>query len=299
MNRDFHEDLKNGKYNKRDNIADIIPYSLEGIPYGLPINASTELRKNMAAAIFKHITPEEDFECIVTKLDLMELSDKNNVEIHDVITYTISNSVEMAAFILNDLFELLGKNHYKITFGESLFQVSLIRLKESFKSAVIMLRYGFFVEVILIYRLIYEQLCWACFVIDEKCEKEIMNNKTTKNTKYLKAKINKEYGKLYDYLSKEAHLAPKEISKYILLKGEELSILERSGEECKKETGNLILLYKIYIEVFKYSVNKHFTLDESDKSYYNDFLNSQLRQCSILTESLDKNDISFSIEKKI
>lgn len=299
MKRDLLEDLKNGKYNKRDNIADIIPYSLEGIPYGLPINASVELRKYITAAIFKYITPEEDFEDIVAGLDLDSLSDKKNVATHDVITFAISDAVELTALILNDLFKTLYNNNYKITFGESLFYTSLFRLKESFKSAVILLRHGFFVEVITVYRLIYEQLCWACFVIDENCEDNIMHNKTTKNTKYLKEKINEEYGKLYDYLSKEAHLVPKKINKYLLVQDEGLNILGRSGEKCKKEIYNLILLYKIYTEVFKYSINEHFKLDEINKSYYNDFVESQLLMCSELAKSFNKNDGSISIDKKV
>lgn len=299
MKRDFLKDLKDGKYNKRDNIADIIPYTLEGIPYGLPINASADLRQNITAAIFKHITPEVDFEDIVAELDLDGHSDEKNVETHDVITFTISNAVESTAYILHDLFQTLDNNNYKTTFGESLFYTSLFRLKESFKSAIILLRYGFFVEVIPIYRLIYEQLCWACFVIDENCEEEIMKNKTTRNTKFLKEKINKEYGKLYDYLSKEAHLAPKIINKYHSLNGDRVSILERSGKKSKIEIDNLILLFKIYTEVFKYSINEHFILDDVDKRYYNDFVEAQLLLCSQLTESYYNNDDSISIDEQI
>lgn len=295
MKRDFLEDLKDGKYNKRDNIADIIPYTLEGIPYGLPINASADLRQNITAAIFKHITPEEDFEDIVAELDLDGHSDEKNVETHDVITFSISNAVETTAFILHDLFQILDKNNYKTTFGESLFYTSLFRLKESFKSAIILLRYGFFVEVIPIYRLIYEQLCWACFVIDEKCEEDIMKNKTTRNTKYLKEKINVEYGKLYDNFSKEAHLAPKMINKYLSLNGNRVNILERSGKKSKTEIYNLILLFKIYTEVFKYSIDEHFKLDDVDKRYYNDFVEAQLLMCSELFKSFYNNDDRISI----
>ncbi|MDA2328240.1 hypothetical protein PDN49_27155 [Bacillus cereus] len=54
--------------------------------------------------------------------------------------------------------------------GETLFFSSLIRLKQSFNSAVTLIRSGYFVEVITAYRLAYEQLCWARFVIDEKYE---------------------------------------------------------------------------------------------------------------------------------
>ncbi|WP_242280940.1 hypothetical protein [Bacillus cereus group sp. BfR-BA-01347] len=76
MKSDFLDDLIKGKYSGRETIADIEPYLLEGILYGLPINASPELRRYMAAAIFKNIKPETDFEEIVADLNIDNYSDE-------------------------------------------------------------------------------------------------------------------------------------------------------------------------------------------------------------------------------
>ncbi|NIE93043.1 hypothetical protein F3J09_20020 [Bacillus sp. Ab-1751] len=300
MKRDFLEDLIKGKYSGRENIADIEPYLLEGIPYGLPINASAELRRYIAAAIFKHINPEKDFEEIVDSLDIDNYSDEKNVSHYDGIIFAITNAVEITTCIMKDLFQKLVNNKPEsITHGEILFFSSLTRLKQSFNSTVTLLRYGYFVEVITVFRLIYEQLCWACFVIDENSDKNIINNKTTSNTKYLKEKINKEYGKFYDDLSKGAHLAPKTIAKYLSLGDEGLKILERSGKKCKEEISYLILLFRIYIEVFQYSINEHFELEDVDKKYYNDFIYSQLILHSKLCENFNSDKICMPIVKKL
>ncbi|WP_242280939.1 hypothetical protein [Bacillus cereus group sp. BfR-BA-01347] len=190
---------------------------------------------------------------------------------------------------MKELYQKLVSNKPEsITQGETLFFSSLIRLKQSFNSAVSLIRYGYFVEVITVYRLIYEQLCWACFVIGEKSEENIIKNKTSSNTKYLKEKNNEKYGKLYDDLSKEAHLAPKTIAKYLFLEDKELKILERSSKKSKEGLYYLILLFKIYIEIFQYSINKHFALKDSDKTYYNDFVNVQLILYSKLCEIYKK-----------
>ncbi|MEC2709474.1 hypothetical protein P9Z39_28020 [Bacillus thuringiensis] len=289
MKSDFLDDLIKGKYSGRETIADIEPYLLEGILYGLPINASPELRRYMAAAIFKNIKPETDFEEIVADLNIDNYSDEKNISNHDNIIIAITRSVELTTCIMKELYQKLVSNKPEsITQGETLFFSSLIRLKQSFNSAVSLIRYGYFVEVITVYRLIYEQLCWACFVIGEKSEENIIKNKTSSNTKYLKEKINEKYGKLYDDLSKEAHLAPKTIAKYLFLEDKELKILERSSKKSKEGLYYLILLFKIYIEIFQYSINKHFALKDSDKTYYNDFVNVQLILYSKLCEIYKK-----------
>jgi len=298
MTRDFGIDLKMGKYKNEDVVTDVIGYVLEGVPYGLPINASIELRKYITAAVLKHKNPEENFEEIISKLNLDDLTDEKNVTVHDIVTHSISRSVEIASQVINDLQKKLKDNIQNINLGESLFFIAMIRLKESFKSCIILIRNGFFVEVITVLRLIYEQLCWAIFVIDEKSEEMIKKNKTSANTKYLKEKINEEYGKLYGFLSEEAHLAPDTIFKYLSNKDDEIYILGRSAIKCKEEVISLLQLYKIYIEVFSYSVNKHFNLSTDDKSYYNDFINIQFVLCTELVQNLtgDKSTIKL-IEK--
>ena len=49
--RNAIEDINNGKFSKRDEIADLQVYQLEGITYCLPINSSPKLRQYFATAI--------------------------------------------------------------------------------------------------------------------------------------------------------------------------------------------------------------------------------------------------------
>ncbi len=75
------EDLKNGKFSNRDEVADLQLYQLEGITYCLPINSSPELRQYLASVIlaYKH---NADFEDVGLFQDI-----KLYVEIDDRISY--------------------------------------------------------------------------------------------------------------------------------------------------------------------------------------------------------------------
>lgn len=143
-----------------------------------------------------------------------------------------------------------------------------------------------------IMRLIYEQLCWACYSIDESNSNNILNNWKTKNTRYIKEKINPEYGKLYSILSSEAHMAPPEAGKYLSFdKKSNCSVIGRSGSKAKKDIPIIIQLYQIYLEVFNYGI-KHFSYDTA---HYQELLKNQFEDLKIINavHSGKATDFSF------
>lgn len=298
MKRDLLKDLENGKFNVEDPIANLVPYLLEDIPYAIPVNSSISLRKHIAAAIFKYHNPEESFEEILDDLKDEEYDDEKSLGELDEIYKLICDSTDSTNILLQDLLNTLEKIK-KLSLGQYLFLYAMSRLKESFKSAIILLRDGFFVEAIPVLRLIYEQLCWGCFVIDQKDEKYISKNSTTKNTKYLKKKINEDYGQLYSLLSSDAHLDPKVISKYIESGGGIEKVRGRSAQKSKEEAHWIILLYQIFMEVLECSINESFALGDEDREYYQSYISAQKLMCKQLGRSYYKKDIKFTCEKRI
>ena len=256
MKRDFKSDVEKGIYTNNDNIASLIPYLLEGTAYSLQIDAKPLLRKYIAAAIFKYRDKEVPYENILNGIDILGYSDENSCS------------------QFGRYYEDNGENNLM----KQLFVLSLGRLSTSFKSAALLLNNGFFVEVISIFRLIIEQLAWGCYLMTEKDESKIEKNRTQSNIKYLKDQLGEDYGTLYGYLSSEAHLEPKEISKYLHRNENTIAVRDRSGKECEEDTGTLLILLQAYGEVIWQGMN-YFGISEDDMPYYQDWYN--LHKCCI------------------
>lgn len=111
----------------------------------------------------------------------------------------LARGVDVLLNIIIDFYNFLAKNGENLSAGEIVYFNTMARLRESFKSVLILCDRGFFIEMIPVMRLIYEQLCWACYSIDETDIEKLNNNWKTKNTKYLKEKINPKYGRLYSF----------------------------------------------------------------------------------------------------
>lgn len=295
--RDAIEDIKNGKFSKRDEIADLQVYQLEGITYCLPINSSPKLRQYFATAIlaYKH---NEDFEVIRSLQDIEKYEDEKWIDKELIVHFILARGVDVLLNIIIDFYNSLVKNGENLNVGEIAYFNTMARLRESFKSVLILCDRGFFIEMIPVMRLIYEQLCWACYSIDETDIEKLDNNWKTKNTKYLKEKINSEYGKLYSFLSNEAHMAPPEMSKYLEFdeKNMVISVNGRSAKKAKRDIPHIIKLYHIFLEVFEYGV-KHFP--KCEKSYYQELINGQILLVQMMMDILNGKKIDFSFIEKI
>lgn len=295
--RDALEDLKNGKFSKRDEIADLQVYQVEGITYCLPINSSPELRKYFVAAILAY-KYNKNFEDILNFEDIEEYEDEKWVNGNLIVSFMIARGVDVLLNIIVDFHNSLVKDGKELNYGEITYFNAMCRLRESFKSVLILRDRGLFIEMMPIMRLIYEQLCWACYSIDETDTEKINNNWKTKNTKYLKEKINPEYGKLYSILSSESHMAPKETWKYIEIDKEKFiaSVKGRSAKKASEDIPYIIMLYSIFLEVFEYGV-KHFT--ECDQKYYQELIDGQKSLVKEMREIYDGKIIDFSFIERV
>ena len=281
----------NNKVLKRDEIADLQVYQLEGITYCLPINSTPELRQYFATAI-KAYKYDADFDEILLFEDIKKYQDKEYIDKDLVTCYMIARGVDNLLDLINDFYCFLCRNDENFHIGEITYFNTMARLRESFKSTLILCYRGFYIEMMPIMRLIYEQLCWACYSIDESNSNNILNNWKTKNTRYIKEKINPKYGRLYSFLSSEAHMAPPEARKYLSFdKKTNCSVIGRSGSKAKKDIPIIIQLYQIYLEVFNYGI-KHFSYDTA---HYQELLKNQFEDLEIINavHSGKATDFSF------
>ena len=295
--KDAVEDMKNGKFSKRDEIADLQVYQLEGITYCLPINSSPKLRQYFATAIlaYKHDADFEDVRCFQ---DIKKYQDKNWIDGDLVVCFMIARAVDVLLNIITDFYNSLIEKGEKLNVGEIAYFNAMSRLRESFKSVLILCDRGFFIEMMPILRLIYEQLCWACYSIDESDSEKLNQNWKTKNTKYLKEKINPEYGKLYSVLSSESHMAIPEMGKYLEFdeKNMVVSVKGRSAKKAKEDIPYIILLYQIFLDVFKYGI-KHFK--DCDKKYYQELVDGQVLLIELMKKVHEGKENDFSFMERV
>lgn len=295
--RNAIEDINNGKFSKRDEIADLQVYQLEGITYCLPINSSPKLRQYFATAIlaYKH---GADFEEVLCFQDIKKYQDKDWVDGDLVVCFMLARGVDVLLNIITDFYNSLIKKGRKLHMGEIAYFNAMTRLRESFKSVLILCDRGFFIEMMPIMRLIYEQLCWACYAIDEQDYENLNQNWKTKNTRYLKEKINPEYGKLYSVLSAESHMAIPEMGKYLEIDENNMvaSVKGRSAIRAKEDIPYIILLYQIFIEVFEFGI-KHFS--ECEKEYYQELVDGQISLIQLMKEIHDGKKVDFSFIERV
>lgn len=295
--RNAKEDIESGKFNKRDEIADLQVYRLDGITYCLPINSSPKLRQYFATAILAYKN-DAGFSEVLRSQDIEEYKDEKWIDGDLIVCFMLARGCDVLLNIIVDFYNSLVKSVGKLSVGEIAYFNALTRLRESFKSVLILCDRGFFIEMMPIMRLIYEQLCWACYSIDETDIGKLNNNWKTKNTKYLKEKINLEYGKLYSFLSNEAHMAPPEMGKYLEIdeKNIVVSVRGRSAKKAKEDIPYIIMLYHIFLQVFEYGV-KHFP--KCEQSYYQELINGQILLVQMMKDILNGKEINFSFIERV
>lgn len=266
------DDLKNGKFAERDEIADLQVYQMNGITYSIPINSSPEFRMYIASAIDAYVFGADINDVLLCK-DIDNYTDEIWLNNDLMINFSIARALDIATNMINDLYDSLKAIKKEFSLGEVQYFASMARLRESFKAVIILCDRSLFIEMMPILRLIYEQLCWCCYVIDELDEEKIKSNWTTKNTKYLKEKISESYGKLYSTLSSEAHMAPNQTGKFIeSITDDGILFNARSSKKAKRDIPWIIQLYHIYIQVFQYGI-KHFNFK---KDYYQEYIDAQI-----------------------
>lgn len=285
MKHDFETDVKNQMYKNKDEISSLIPYLYRGVPYALDLNADPLLRAYIASAITAYQERNNDvlFEDILSSINLSDLSDQKSRSQFEIAWYIIVEGAYTTSQVMIN-YNKWNFDKEEKSLARHLFTLSMGRLHTSFKAAASFLNSGFFVEVVPVFRLILEQLAWGSYLLEETDETKILKNKVQSDIKYLKTVLNNEkFGQLYGYLSREAHLEPSAIQKYLDINIEEKSIeiIDRSGEKSKEDTTSLALLLEAFDKVVWEGMNR-FGFQKVDKQYFEDWHKSHM----LLTKSL-------------
>lgn len=286
--RDFKTDLESGKFNDFDIISEGIPYLYKDVLVSIPIDADDDLRRCIFAAIDKYEHPDITYETIWEQLAPEVYSEDANVSDTDYIYLSISRSVDICSKIMEQFFA--EQKRYKGETGEKMvvFWSALMRLRASFKNAIISMQHGYFIEVVPVFRLIFEQLSWMCYILEEDDIEKLQKKNPQSCVTYLKQRFgNKAYGEFYGNLSEDSHLTWKSIGNYYKIEDGQCKILSRSGEFCKDDILTLIVLYKTYIDIIWAGMN-NYEMSEDDYIYYNDFYNSEIKFCQDLEEAEEK-----------
>lgn len=180
-------------------------------------------------------------------------------------------------------------------FIKTLFSFSMIRLKASFEAAMLLMKKGYYIELSSIFRLIFEQLSWECylFTVDEIQIKDPTKLRSPQETvSFLKTALNSDvYGQVYGILSTEAHLSVKKIMRYLDIRADECKadIIFRTEEVDSDDISLLLLLVGTYVEVTSIGI-KCFgflkkTLETDFAKRYDDWYKGVIRQLSELVLS--------------
>lgn len=295
--RDFKTDFESGKFNDFDIISEGIPYLYKDVLVSIPIDADDDLRRCIFAAIDKYEHPDIPYETIWEQLAPEVYSEDANVSDTDYIYFSISRSVDICSKIMEQFFaeqkNYKGENRGKM----DIFWSALIRLRASFKSAIISMQHGYFIEVVPTLRLIFEQLSWMCYILEED-DKEKLQKKDPQNCiTYLKQRFaNNVYGELYGNLSSDSHLTWKSIGNYYKIEEGQVKILSRSGKFCKDDILTLIVLYRTYIDIIWAGMNDY-EMSEDDYEYYNNFYQFEIKFCQALGEAEQKEAFFKKVQK--
>ena len=183
-------------------------------------------------------------------------------------------------------------------FKKVLFTFSMVRLKASFEAAMLLMRNGFYIELSSVFRLIFEQLSWECYLFSEneiQAQSDLPKLKSPQETvSYLKTALKmNSLGQVYGILSTEAHLSVKKIMRYLDIHADECKadIIFQAEEVDDDDISMLLLLVGTYVEVTSIGIkrfgfsNKTHEADFSKR--YDDWNKEVIRQLSKLMLSND------------
>ncbi|MCR8660176.1 hypothetical protein [Paenibacillus endoradicis] len=232
-----------------EEIYKLIPYSLFDIQYSLATNASPQLKRQIHLALLAYKKNDYNYENVTDYLDEILDIDFSNDE-HTRRDYCIDGVVGLIIQVINTLKEKIEKQNepYILVYFNSMG-----RLRASFESSVVLLRYGYYIESSPVFRLIYEQIAWSHSIIGKDID-EINKTKVTGQIKILNELIPNSK-KLYGKYSAEAHLDPSEISSYFIENSENNGVGHRyrSGERSKIKYYDIFFLSTLYCKsIYKF-----------------------------------------------
>lgn len=154
------------------------------------------------------------------------------------------------------------------TKGLIISRSALYRLQNSFKSALLLARRDYSLEMLNICRLILEQIAWA-YEIHTLDEEKIIKTKPTKSIAKLKV-FYCTAGTFYGELSSSAHISPELTPKYITILPNFARVILNSPHDQIKCLYNILVLTDIYCctceFIFKEYINEFLFLESKDYS---------------------------------
>ena len=295
------KDIESKKFSERDTISDLQVYKTENVTYSLPINSTPKLRQYFHSAVLAY-TQDKDFKQIIAEqTNIEDFFDERYWDKHLLLSFLLITEVDFQHNVVCDLAKCIEASEKSSTVGENIFFCTLFRLRDSFKSIFVLRNHGLYIEMYPLMRLIYEQLCWACFSIDQTDYEKLKQTPPTRTVRYLKEKIRNSYGKLYKNLSDMAHMLPASIEPYWDIKdnGSGISIHGRSEEKANKELPNVLDLFCIYLEVVQYGLS-HFSsrISDDDYEYYKFLIDCSFYAIDIYNTCYQTDNWDIVVEEK-
>lgn len=239
---DNDKDRNKQNYTNQEGMYDsfrLIPYTYQGIMYSLPTNASVRFKKHIQAAILSYI--EGDYTFSNTFELVKDISIKNDILKDD-------RAMDSVVLLIKQMDDILKKIGTIKKIGPIYYSIAMRRLVSTYEGCLVLLRYGYFIESMPLFRLILEQISWS-FAILDKNEEEIY--KKGKATKYISCleQIKPNMTKLYGEYSEQAHLDLPGIREYVFVEKSNNTVgyKTRSGSKSKERYWDYLLVCELYI----------------------------------------------------
>lgn len=218
---------------------------------GIPIDTPFELRLYIMAAIKAYFVGLRSMDYVLKKYghiwsDKLQASENNEEELREVIALVRKN--------LDDIVAKLKAMDKLDHVGLIVARGAMVRLHNTFRSLLILIRKGLYYEALAMARLILEQIAWA-YAIHNLDEQKILKTSPSKTISILK-NFYPFAGQLYGFLSEHAHISPNTVGQYLTIREAESSILFQSSVQIKVAGYVSLILLDIYASSFEYIFNR-------------------------------------------
>lgn len=248
----------------------------------LPSSAPTELRLNLLAAMKAHYGGYRSIDYV--KKNFSEGWEHLG---HSKEEDTVREVMRISLDIIWKLNTYFGDSIVQGNIGIIVARAALWRLQNSFKSALILIKEGYFYEAVAIERQIFEQLSWCYSIYNLDHIETIKNSKVTKSIHKIKNDFGEEFGRFYNFLTKHAHITADLLDDYIEINGNISTITFKSIEKINMSAYimlTLIYLYETITEIILFDVIvKHNNVRKNE--------NNELviiKDCNFIVEVLSK-----------
>lgn len=277
-----NEDLFKLNYELED--LDIVGDHLFSI--GVPWSSNEEFRKRVLAGGKSYNFGIKSIDYLLKKYG-EEWNIGNNEQ-----TELLNHAIQDLKMIIRTALDYLMHIPNKPDFPSLFFcGAALIRLQNTFKSALLCIKSDLNFECMAMSRMILEQLAWIFRIHKEEFDKNIQPNKCIKDLK----KLIPFAGRLYNHLSEGVHISPKLMNQYI---DKNLSIKMGDIKQSYKNMYLLLKLADIFCIVGEY-IYANFNLIEEYK--FVEYIEGEFkpRECRGTIKILKKYEILIKDQNEL